>query len=180
MPTYFPSFQLQVPPASAVRLAQPSTMIKPIRDIIMASPDPSLVHSTSTKSMLPTGHDPCDLSITSNIASLSIAPNLSSTSPQFPSPPDEVFLPGTSNYLNQQTKSAHTNRSPSNSPLRTSDNWPQGNLTSQKLDNFAETILPTPVQIQLAQSFGKDNANQLFDAEKCFRHIVLLLLKSGF
>jgi hypothetical protein len=62
----------------------------------------------------------------------------------------------------------------------TVEDWSQGNLTSQRLDKFAATILPSPVQIQLAQQFGKDSVNHSFYAEKCFCHILLPLLKSGF
>jgi hypothetical protein len=48
------------------------------------------------------------------------------------------------------------------------------------LDTFARTFLPTSVQVQLQQNFGKDSLSQSFSSEKCFRHILLPVLKSGF
>ena len=36
------------------------------------------------------------------------------------------------------------------------------------------------MQIQLAQPFGKDSLSQAFYAQKCFRHVLLPVLKSGF
>lgn len=41
-------------------------------------------------------------------------------------------------------------------------------------------ILPTSVQIQINQQFGKDSLNHSFYAAKSFLHILLSLLKSGF
>ena len=58
--------------------------------------------------------------------------------------------------------------------------WQSGKLTTQRLEQFATSILPSSVQVQLAQPFGKDSINQSFYAEKCFRHILLPLLKSGY
>ena len=58
--------------------------------------------------------------------------------------------------------------------------WRSGKLTTKRLEQFASTILPSSVQVQLAQPFGKDDINQSFYAEKCFRHILLPLLKSGY
>ena len=62
----------------------------------------------------------------------------------------------------------------------TNDNWKSGALTSKRLDNFATVVLPSSVQIQLAEPFGKDSANHSFYAQKCFRHILLPVFKSGF
>ncbi|KAI2494795.1 hypothetical protein MHU86_19746 [Fragilaria crotonensis] len=59
--------------------------------------------------------------------------------------------------------------------------WLQpGKLTTRRLENFVSTILPTSVQIQLNQPFGKDSLHQSFYAAKSFCHILLPLLKSGF
>ena len=112
--TYFPSISLQVPPAaSTIRLAQqPSTMTKPIRDIIMlTTPEPSLIYSTTTTCSISTGHDPCDFSVvtnskTSTPSTTVTVHNMNSTSPQSQSLPDEAFMAITSNYLwtNEATK----------------------------------------------------------------------------
>ena len=56
----------------------------------------------------------------------------------------------------------------------------QGKLTTKKLEQFASDILPTSVQIQLNQPFGKDSLQHSFYAAKSFNHILLPLLKSGF
>jgi hypothetical protein len=58
--------------------------------------------------------------------------------------------------------------------------WRSGKLTTKRLEQFATTVLPSSVQVQLAQPFGKDDINQSFYSEKCFRHILLPLLKSGY
>jgi hypothetical protein len=63
----------------------------------------------------------------------------------------------------------------------TQPTWSQGKMTSAKLDAFAAAELPTAVQIQLGQTFGnKDSMFQSFYAEKCFRHVLLPVLKSGY
>ena len=55
-----------------------------------------------------------------------------------------------------------------------------GKLTIKHLETFATEILPTSVQVQLAQPFGKDSISQSFYSEKTLCHILLPLLKSGF
>ena len=53
-------------------------------------------------------------------------------------------------------------------------------LTIKHLEAFATEILPTSVQVQLAQPFGKDTISQSFYSAKTLCHILLPLLKSGF
>jgi hypothetical protein len=53
-------------------------------------------------------------------------------------------------------------------------------LTVKHLEAFASKILPTSVQVQLSQPFGKDTIAQSFYAEKSFCHVLLPLLKSGY
>ncbi|KAI2490018.1 hypothetical protein MHU86_24562 [Fragilaria crotonensis] len=55
-----------------------------------------------------------------------------------------------------------------------------GKLTTQRLEHFVATILPTSVQVQLDQPFGKDSLQQSFYSAKSLCHILLPLLKSGF
>ena len=55
-----------------------------------------------------------------------------------------------------------------------------GKLTTKRLEQFVSTILPTSVQVQLDQPFGKDSLKHSFYAAKSFCHILLPLLKSGF
>ena len=94
------------------------------------------------------------------------------------SPPDEVFMPITSEYMqNAVTPSPTALLAHPQSP---GDTWATGALTSTRLDKFASTILPSNVQIQLAQTFGKDSIHHSFYSQKCFRHILLPLLKSGY
>jgi hypothetical protein len=45
---------------------------------------------------------------------------------------------------------------------------------------FVTTMLSPRVQALLNQKFGKENLNQCFAAEACFRHVLLPLWKSGF
>jgi hypothetical protein len=78
------------------------------------------------------------------------------------------------NQLSNATDSTTTDNPPS------PEAWKTGKLTTKRLEQFAATILPTSVQVQLAQPFGKDTINQSFYAEKCFRHILLPLLKSEY
>jgi hypothetical protein len=61
-----------------------------------------------------------------------------------------------------------------------SEVWKDGPLTPAKLDAFAAAVLPNQVRAQLDQPFGKDSLYQTFCSEKCFRHILLPLFKSGF
>ena len=53
-----------------------------------------------------------------------------------------------------------------------------GKLTTERLEQFVTTILPTSVQLD--QPFGKDSLKHTFYAAKSFCHILLPLLKSGF
>ena len=55
-----------------------------------------------------------------------------------------------------------------------------GKLTTKKLEQFASDILPTSVQVQLNQPFGKDSLQHSFYAAKSFYHTLLPLVKSGF
>jgi hypothetical protein len=80
-------------------------------------------------------------------------------------------------YLTQATCSGPKH---SNVPLDTRAPWAQGKLTTQKLEAFATAKLPTSVQIQLSQTFGKDSVSQSFYSQKCFRHVLLPVLKSGY
>jgi hypothetical protein len=96
-----------------------------------------------------------------------------------PMPPDEVYIPAPAGIVtNNQQAPAASSQEPSTSTL--ADDWSTSNLTSKRLDDFATKILPKPVQIQLAQPFGKDSIRHLFHAEKCLRHVLLPLLKRGF
>ncbi|KAI2510434.1 hypothetical protein MHU86_4007 [Fragilaria crotonensis] len=92
--------------------------------------------------------------------------------------------PVTSEYLQQMLPpSTHPPGSSAEAPCylaKVSDTWTQGKLTSKRLDNFAQIVLPSNVQIQLAQPFGKNSLTQSFFAQKCFRHVLLPVLKSGF
>ena len=58
--------------------------------------------------------------------------------------------------------------------------WTHGRLTTQKLEAIAAAKLPTSVQVQLAQTFGKDSLSQSFFSQKCFCHVLLPVLKSGY
>lgn len=105
----------------------------------------------------------------------------------------EISNPITSQYL--QTVSLLSNRTatqppepapasipgaPSSEVLLGSDTWTTGALTSKRLDTFATLVLPPSVNKHLAQPFGKDSISHSFFAQKCFRHILLPLYKSGF
>ena len=93
--------------------------------------------------------------------------------------PDEP-VPSTSEYLRKMTdSSANPVICTQNSTTISNTNWKSGKLTSKRLDQFAQIVLPSNVQIQLAQPFGKDSPNQFFYAQKCFRHVLLPVLKSG-
>jgi hypothetical protein len=126
---------------------------------------------------MPVGNDPCDLSTISTSNHGESSPN--GQSPQnSATPSDEAHMPRSSDYLRNVASPQSSAITLTTSP--SAENWSQGHLTSKKLDQFAETILPSSVQIQLAQTFGKDSVNHSFYAEKCFRHILLPLFKSGF
>jgi hypothetical protein len=62
----------------------------------------------------------------------------------------------------------------------TQPTWSHGKLTTAKLKAFAAAKHSTSVQIQLDQPFGKDTLFQSFYADKCFSHVLLPVLKSGF
>ena len=92
--------------------------------------------------------------------------------------PDEVYIPAPAGITDHHQEPATINQPPGVSTV--TDDWSTGNLTSKRLDDFATKIFPKPVQIQLAQPFGKDSIRHSFCAEKCLRHVLLPLLKSGF
>ena len=80
--------------------------------------------------------------------------------------------------LLHQLDSSPANQNPQN-PQPAS--WLEpGKLTTKKLEQFVSEILPSSVQVQLNQPFGKDSLNHSFYAAKSFCHILLPLLKSGF
>ena len=87
--------------------------------------------------------------------------------------PDEPLPPLNSTYI--KTTTADTLKS--TPQLK---QWSSGKLSTVQLEAFAKTHIPTSVQTQLNQTFGKDNLSQSFYAEKCFRHVLLPVLKSGF
>ena len=61
------------------------------------------------------------------------------------------------------------------------DTWATAKkLTIKHLEAFVTEILPTSVQVQLSQQFGKDTITQSFYAAKSFCHVLLPLLKSGY
>jgi hypothetical protein len=84
--------------------------------------------------------------------------------------------PDTNN--NSQTNT--TNKPTTDNKASKVETWRSGKLTTKRLEHFASTVLPSSVQVQLAQPFGKDTITQSFYAEKCFRHILLPLVKSGY
>ena len=86
---------------------------------------------------------------------------------------DESLPPLNSSYIKATTADKLT----SNPQLK---QWSTGKLTTTQLEAFAKTHIPTNVQTQLNQTFGKDTLSQSFYAEKCFRHVLLPVLKSGF
>jgi hypothetical protein len=178
--TYFPTFRLKIPQNSTIRLVPTGNTTKQLQDIIMEAPASSHVSITST---IPTVYDLCDGSVTSTTTShprFASNPAASYQPPQNePSPPDEVYMPSSSAYLRNATNHASSNVA---HRVKSSNagTWCQGNLISQKLDTFADTILPSPVQIQLAQTFGKDSIHHSFYAARCFCHVLLPPLKSGF
>ena len=177
--TYFPSFRLQVPTMSMSHLVSSGSQTIPIHDIIMASV-PESSHA-SFPNYVPTGYDISDLSTITTYNHVEIHNSTQSPQNSPVSPPDEVYMPSSSSYLRNNgilpQPMVTTTTVPSPSAI---EDWSRGDLTSQRLGKFATTILPSPVQIQLAQTFGKDSVNHSFYAEKCFRHILLPLLKSGF
>ena len=101
--------------------------------------------------------------------------------------PDDDIPPRESDYLRSVLPpEPHPNYSGSPSsttpPTGVPNRLPTANPSHpshHSLDIFARTILPTRVQVQLDQTFGKDSS-QSFHAEKCFRHVLLPVFKSGF
>ena len=88
---------------------------------------------------------------------------------------ESLHLPAMrSAYLTEAIKTAASQYN-STQPI-----WTQGKMTTAKLEAFAAAELPSDVQIQLNQPFGKGNMFQSFLSEKCFRHILLPVLKSGY
>ena len=150
-------------------------MTKPIRDIVMAE---STRSHTSNVLSVPEWNDQYDSSITTVSAMTPhTTPTILYDGLSAP-PPDEVYIPAPAGTTTAQNESAATSQPTGTSIL--ADDWSTGNLTSKRLDDFATKILPKPVQIQLAQPFGKDSIRHSFYAEKCLRHVLLPLLKSGF
>ena len=82
-----------------------------------------------------------------------------------------------SEYLSNSIMTATVKNPPQKSTQPTQY---RGKLTTPDLEAFATATLPTSVQVQLGQTFGKDTSFQSFYAEKCFRHVLLPVLKSGF
>ena len=98
-----------------------------------------------------------------------------------PSPVTEDFVPAMSEYLQQMSLPDANSGTTESSPLtKVSDTWRSGNLTTKRLENFAEVVLPSHVQAELDQPFGKDSPSHYFISEKCFRHVLLPVLISGF
>jgi len=87
--------------------------------------------------------------------------------------PDEPLPPLNSNYI----KATTADKLKSSPQLK---QWSSGKLSTAQLEEFAKTHIPTSVQTQLNQTFGKDNLSQSFYAEKCLRHVLLPVLKSGY
>lgn len=54
------------------------------------------------------------------------------------------------------------------------------NLVSSRIRDEFVLALPTPVRAKLDQPFGKPNLNQCFLSEPRLRHVLLLLVRSGF
>jgi hypothetical protein len=84
---------------------------------------------------------------------------------------------GLQKLITTLTSNVHSNPTADPASLTWSE---PGKLTTAKLEQFAATILPTNVQVQLNQQFGKDSLQHSFYAAKSFCHILLPLLKSGF
>jgi hypothetical protein len=151
-------------------------MTKPIRDIVMAESTRSY---TSNALSVPEWNDQYDSSITTVSAMTPHTPTrILCDNSSVTIPPDEVYIPAPAGTTTAQNESAATSQPAGTSLL--ADDWSTGNLTSKRLDDFATKILPEPVQIQLAQPFGKDSIRHSFYAEKCLRHVLLPLLKSEF
>ena len=74
---------------------------------------------------------------------------------------DEPLPPLNSNYIKASTADKLT----SNPSIQ---QWCKGKLTTSQLEAFATTHIPTSVQVQLNQIFGKDTLFQSFYAENVF------------
>lgn len=57
---------------------------------------------------------------------------------------------------------------------------PNGKLTKKFMTEFVRDLLPSKVQVQLNQPFGKDNLHQCFASEATLDHCLLPVLKAGF
>ncbi|KAI2496253.1 hypothetical protein MHU86_18257 [Fragilaria crotonensis] len=82
----------------------------------------------------------------------------------------EDTVPVTSEYLQTMTPTLDSTGIVNEAMCLTnlSDNWTQGKLTSKRLDTFAKVALPSTVQIQLAQPFGKDSSLIPFTRKNVF------------
>ena len=92
----------------------------------------------------------------------------------------EDDVPISSDYLKAMSHQTVNSTAEDAELQNLTDNWKTGKLTNKRLENFATTILPSNIQVQLAQPFGKDSQLHHFHAQKCFRHILLPVLKSVF
>ena len=90
----------------------------------------------------------------------------------------EDSLPTSSEYMRNAASAASASFSDASATV--ADDWTSGKLSTARLENFAQQVLPTNVQAYLSQPFGKDNKYHSFASQKCFRHILLPLFKSGF
>jgi hypothetical protein len=53
-------------------------------------------------------------------------------------------------------------------------------MTKQQREVWVQVHLPTAVQLQLAEPYGKDTHTQSFYGEIQFRHTLIFVFKSGF
>ena len=178
---YFPTCNLKVPPTNLSFVVPIYGVTKPLSDIILPSTEPRSVRGTDEMpAICPTTPGTASTRVSTTVHHDSTRLAIS----QFDeTEPTDISLPVTSDYLRQvspQLAQSPIMANPSHSPSSPDDSWLSGTLTSARLDKFASEVLPTSVQVQLAQPFGKDNIKQSFTSEKCFRHILLPLFKSGF
>lgn len=178
--TYFPTLsRLQVPPTQLSYVALAIGTTKPLSEVTMATTEPTRTPKTVQFSIdCPTEHE----NTSGTPVNTSMQPDsITIMSPQIRQENiTDTTMPISSDYL-RSTTSPTTPASPTlGTPSETIDTWTSGTLTSVRLAKFAQTVLPPEVQTQLAQPFGKDSIHHSFYAEKCFRHILLPLFKSGF
>ena len=111
-----------------------------------------------------------------------VTPDANSTQPQ--NELETQIPPLTSactNLLSSSTSTETPSKHPNNqTPPNTLWTPASGKLTTKHLEMFASTILPTSVQVQLDQAFGKDSLDQSFYSQKSLCHVLLPLLKSGY